>query len=89
MCFGRAEPLGLRMSEMEEKVVGDPGIEPGMSLLGGVTVRCRTLQPVAHEGHMTLCGAGDTKDRRGRQQENDLRPLKPFGMEKHDHTTGT
>ena len=32
-------------------MVGDPGIEPGMSHLGGVTVRCRTLQPVAqHEG---------------------------------------
>ena len=31
-------------------MVGDPGIEPGMSHLGGVTVRCRTLQPVAqHE----------------------------------------
>src|SRR5690606_2638234 len=29
-------------------MVGDPGIEPGMSLLGGVTVRCRTLQHVAH-----------------------------------------
>ena len=29
-------------------MVGDPGIEPGMSHLGGVTVRCRTLQPVAH-----------------------------------------
>jgi len=28
-------------------VVGDPGIEPGMSRLGGVTVRCRTLQHVA------------------------------------------
>ncbi len=29
-------------------MVGDPGIEPGMGLPGGVTVRCRTLQPVAH-----------------------------------------
>ena len=29
------------------EMVGDPGIEPGMSHLGGVTVRCRTLQPVA------------------------------------------
>jgi len=27
--------------------VGDPGIEPGVGLPGGVTVRCRTLQPVA------------------------------------------
>ncbi len=29
-------------------MVGDPGIEPGTSRLGGVTVRCRTLQHVAH-----------------------------------------
>jgi hypothetical protein len=28
-------------------MVGDPGIEPGMGHPGGVTVRCRTLQPVA------------------------------------------
>ena len=28
-------------------VVGDPGIEPGMGLPGGFTVRCRTLQRVA------------------------------------------
>ena len=28
-------------------MVGDPGIEPGVGLPGGVTVRCRTLQPVA------------------------------------------
>ncbi len=28
-------------------MVGDPGIEPSMSHLGGVTVRCRTLQHVA------------------------------------------
>ena len=38
----RDELIGF-FSEM----VGDPGIEPGMSHLGGVTVRCRTLQPVA------------------------------------------
>ena len=30
--------------------MGDPGIEPGMGLPGGVTVRCRTLQPVALTG---------------------------------------
>ncbi len=28
-------------------MVGDPGIEPGVGHPGGVTVRCRTLQPVA------------------------------------------
>jgi len=26
-----------------KRMVGDPGIEPGMSRLGGVTVRCHTL----------------------------------------------
>lgn len=31
-------------------MVGDPGIEPGMGLPGGVTVRCRTLQLVARIG---------------------------------------
>ncbi len=31
------------------KLVGDPGIEPGVGLPGGVTVRCRTLQLVARD----------------------------------------
>ena len=31
-----------------EKVVGDPGIEPGVRLREGVTVPCHTLRPVAH-----------------------------------------
>ncbi len=35
-------------------MVGDPGIEPGMGLPGGVTVRCRTLQPVALKLVVTL-----------------------------------
>lgn len=34
------------------EMVGDPGIEPGVGLPGGVTVRCRTLQHVA----LTLSG---------------------------------
>jgi 23S rRNA (guanosine2251-2'-O)-methyltransferase len=38
------------MPEIIRKMVGDPGIEPGTSRLGGVTVRCRTLQHVAHWG---------------------------------------
>jgi 23S rRNA (guanosine2251-2'-O)-methyltransferase len=43
-------------------MVGDPGIEPGMSHLGGVTVHCRTLQRVAqHE-------RGITESARGRQE---------------------
>ena len=29
-------------------LVGDPGIEPGVSRLEGVTVPCHTLRPVAH-----------------------------------------
>ena len=32
----------------EMKVVGDPGIEPGVRLREGVTVPCHTLRPVAH-----------------------------------------
>lgn len=31
---------------LNDFLVGDPGIEPGMGLPGGVTVRCRTLQHV-------------------------------------------
>ncbi|SEJ65743.1 Site-specific DNA recombinase [Pseudooceanicola nitratireducens] len=34
-------------SSLKCGMVGDPGIEPGMGLPGGVTVRCRTLQLVA------------------------------------------
>ena len=30
------------------KVVGDPGIEPGVRLRERVTVSCHTLRPVAH-----------------------------------------
>src|SRR6056297_234935 len=46
---GRADLVGV----CREWVVGDPGIEPGMGLPGGVTVRCRTLQLVARciSGH--------------------------------------
>jgi 23S rRNA (guanosine2251-2'-O)-methyltransferase len=37
-------------------MVGDPGIEPGVGLPGGVTIRCRTLQPVAHsDAFASLC----------------------------------
>ncbi|ATG49599.1 hypothetical protein CEW89_19715 [Celeribacter ethanolicus] len=62
------------------EVVGDPGIEPGMSLLGGVTVRCRTLQPVAHfharsaitHRPFRVVWAVDTSVTGGRQQENCL-----------------
>ncbi len=38
------------------KVVGDPGIEPGVRLREGVTVPCHTLRPVAH---FALCIAPD------------------------------
>lgn len=51
-------------------MVGDPGIEPGVGRPGGVTVRCRTLQLVAHrvkpEG---ITVAGDSGGAGGRQQE--------------------
>ena len=46
-------------------VVGDPGIEPGMGLPGGVTVRCRTLQHVARRTPRR--GGVITDRRRGRQ----------------------
>ena len=36
------------MKICHEKVVGDPGIEPGVRLREGVTVPCHTLRPVAH-----------------------------------------
>ena len=32
----------------KKKLVGDPGIEPGVRLREGVTVPCHTLRPVAH-----------------------------------------
>ena len=35
--------------------MGDPGIEPGMSRLGGVTVPCRTLQRVARTEDVDTC----------------------------------
>ena len=41
--------------------MGDPGIEPGVGLPGGVTVRCRTLQHVA----LTRGPAGPGRDARG------------------------
>ena len=36
-------------------MVGDPGIEPGVSRLGGVTVPCRTLQRVAQTEDVDTC----------------------------------
>ena len=52
------------------KVVGDPGIEPGMGLPGGVTVRCRTLQLVTRSRRRLVCGGVNIARARGRQQEN-------------------
>ena len=53
--YQTAVPLYLRIVE-EGKVVGDPGIEPGVRLREGVTVPCHTLRPVAH---FVLCIAPD------------------------------
>jgi len=39
-------------------MVGDPGIEPGVSRLEGVTVPCHTLRPVAHCGGAYLWPIG-------------------------------
>ena len=48
-----AQPKSLVSGGM----VGDPGIEPGMGLPGGVTVRCRPLQLVARQGGGIAVGA--------------------------------
>ena len=56
-------------------MVGDPGIEPGVGLPGGVTVRCRTLQPVARTGAAGIRCEGVITLRAGtRQAENPLHP---------------
>lgn len=62
---------------LKGKMVGDPGIEPGMSLLGGVTVRCRTLQHVARRKR------GNTQAIGGRQGKNPRKvhfPRKKFNV---------
>ncbi len=69
-------------------MVGDPGIEPGVGLPGGVTVRCRTLQPVAHSDVSIRWWAGDTVLRLGRQQENGLCLDIVRGMEGQDAQVG-
>ena len=46
-----ARPMRARAGDeisMLREMVGDPGIEPGVSRLEGVTVPCHTLRPVAH-----------------------------------------
>ena len=51
-------------------MVGDPGIEPGMGLPGGVTVRCRTLQLVTHTKQCFVHEGLNIAGSEGRQQEN-------------------
>ena len=48
-------------------LVGDPGIEPGTSRLGRVTVSCRTLQHVAHWSWGIAKGVGGVKAKCGRR----------------------
>ena len=55
-------------------MVGDPGIEPGVSRLEGVTVPCHTLRPVAQP--VGLITGSD----RCRQHENRLRTIFRNGM---------
>lgn len=74
-----SQPKSLVLVEM----VGDPGIEPGMGLPGGVTVRCRTLQHVARRtpsawGVIILMAPGRQADFGG------LRPGAPARREKGD-----
>jgi len=69
--YQTAVPLYLRIVE-EGKVVGDPGIEPGVRLREGVTVPCHTLRPVAHVHpvHCTGCEGVITSGQYRRQGEN-------------------
>ena len=50
------QPKSLVFREM----VGDPGIEPGVSRLEGVTVPCHTLRPVAHTCAIAGTSGADT-----------------------------
>jgi hypothetical protein len=50
-------------------MVGDPGIEPGVSRLEGVTVPCHTLRPVAQPLPYGYRGVGDTRGGAGRQPQ--------------------
>ena len=43
----KCEPLASGSNDFIGKMVGDPGIEPGVRLREGVTVPCHTLRPVA------------------------------------------
>ncbi len=53
--------LASRLENYLVKVVGDPGIEPGVRLREGVTVPCHTLRPVAHwRGDYLWVGDGST-----------------------------
>ena len=58
-------------------MVGDPGIEPGVGLPGGVTVRCRTLQPVALIWRWILVGRKGVKAKIGPRAR---RPCGPWGL---------
>jgi 23S rRNA (guanosine2251-2'-O)-methyltransferase len=58
------------------EMVGDPGIEPGMGLPGGVTVRCRTLQHVARRDGL------DSRAPFGRQPKNPV-PAGASGLSFH------
>jgi len=58
-------------------MVGDPGIEPGVGRPGGVTVRCRTLQPVARSAigkSRCVNWRVDTHPETSRQPENGSLP---------------
>jgi 23S rRNA (guanosine2251-2'-O)-methyltransferase len=68
----RSRPVAaLVRASFQGEMVGDPGIEPGMGLPGGVTVRCRTLQHVARREGV------DSPAPMGRQQENPALPGAP------------
>jgi len=64
----------MYICQLLEVMVGDPGIEPGVSRLEGVTVPCHTLRPVAQPEAL------DSGRHVGRQHENPLLPVWSGGM---------
>ena len=56
-------------------MVGDPGIEPGVSRLEGVTVPCHTLRPDAQPVALDSCR------NQGRQHEIPLRVRVTLGID--------
>ncbi len=57
------------------KLVGDPGIEPGVGHPEGVTVPCHTLRPDAHRSHPKQAAWGRDNGPSGQRQRQKLAAL--------------